>query len=230
MSQTTMSQKTHCAVAFEDIYQRSVWGQNGDGSGGGSDPEFAQGVSDVLLTLNNRFNIMSMLDAPCGACKWTSSFLKKVRPGFQYTGIDVSETAVQRAKLNLQNVCDASIHLHDLTVCPFPGSFDMILCRDALQHLSYVDVFKVLRNFKEMALQGNGKLFAIGSYLMPGGNVDSETPASYLINLLDPPFKLQPDFIIAEMHHETHIQPVPKHLFIYKANTVSAWSLPAAGQ
>lgn len=215
---------TLCAVAFEDIYQRNVWG-DGDGSGGGSEPKFAQGISDILLLLNKRFNITSMLDAPCGACKWTSSFLNRVQQGFKYTGIDVSETAVQRAKVNLQDVQNTSIQLHDLTTSPFPGNYDLVMCRDTLQHLSFADAFKVLRNFKQMAIHGNGKLFAIGSYLNQGGNVDAETPTSYTINLLDEPFKLQPEYIIAEMHPETFFQQASKHLFVYKASTVATWNI-----
>ncbi len=218
---------TYCAVAFEGIYQRNEWG-DGDGSGGGSEPVFAQGVSDILLLMIKRFNITSMLDAPCGACKWTSAFLKQVEPGFTYTGIDVSETAIRRARMNLNDLNDLQntmIQLHDLTVSPFPGYYDLVMCRDTLQHLSFADVFKVLRNFKQMAVQGNAKLFAIGSYIKYDGNVDGKTPTSYTINLLEEPFSLQPDQIIAEMHPETFFQQAPKHLFIYKASTVATWDI-----
>lgn len=205
-----------CAHTFEHIYQTNFW-QNGDGSGTGSTEQYTVEVSNNLIAIMQRYKIKSMLDAGCGACLWTQHFIAKaaeVIPGFQYLGLDASETAVSRAHARLRHVPCAQVRAQDLTQHPIPtGQFDLIFSRDSLQHLSFTDCKAVLQNFS----QANAKVVVIGSYLTDT-NKNIVTGDCYDINLLLSPFNLWPNEIMSERTPLIHPQ---KHMFIYNGFRLS---------
>ncbi len=198
--------------AFRDIYHRRVWGPEGDGSGGGSEPDMTITTRQVLLDFVSVNGLKSMLDAPCGACKWTQLLWKDIRtvqPDFVYHGVDIVPEIILRNIDKYQNAT-TTFGVCNIVTDPIPDNYDVILCRDALQHLSYMDVYHALQNFKKTKF----KWLLLGSYI-PGNNYSEQTPASYPINLSAYPFNLQPNDVLCE---KTPIPPC-KYLFAYSYET-----------
>lgn len=204
------SNESHSEI-FESIYQQNIWGDGGgDGSGEGSDPQFAQGLIHSLKRLIDFYGIKTILDAPCGSALWVPGLLRLCDSDFKYHGVDVSPTAVDRARKNLgaASAANATVSTHDLTVAPVPGEYDMVLCRDALQHMSYADITAVIGNLQRT----NAKWFVIGGYINGHNENIATGKNNFLINLMDAPFNMKPDFIVAELHPMRYYH---KHLYIY---------------
>ncbi len=81
---------------FERIYSTNMWGGNGRGSGVGSSLERTVTLREELPKLLRKYNIASMIDAPCGGMNWMPLVLDTIEqsyaPNFRYLGIDVAET------------------------------------------------------------------------------------------------------------------------------------------
>lgn len=197
---------------FEEVYNKSLWGPSGDGSGEGSEPEFTRGLCNQLYHIINELEITNILDAPCGAAKWVPQLISKLPVSFKYIGVDVSITALKRAVENLKMFNNKVIAQHDLTIAPIQGSYDLVMCRDCLQHMSYDDIKKVLINISKI----DCKWILLGSYIN-GSNENIETSKNnFLINLMDEPFNMKPDYIFGELHIGTYYN---KHLYLYSKTT-----------
>ena len=77
--------------AFTNIYDKSIWGPSGGGSGGGSDTAYAKMTGYLLELVLLRYGLSSMLDAPCGGVydSWMAVAISRIRksiPCFRYHG------------------------------------------------------------------------------------------------------------------------------------------------
>ena len=202
---------------FRAIYNRKIWGTDGDGSGGGSEPCMTVTTRGILSGFIENKSIESMLDAPCGACKWTRILWDDIRtrnPNFVYRGIDIVPEVIEH---NIQRYQDdkTTFSVCNIVDDEIPSGYDLVMCRDTLQHLSYYDIYKALQNFKRIQF----KWILLGGYV-PGMNISERTPASFQFNPTTKPFCLTPDLILCE---NTPISP-QKYLFVYKYETFQ--SLP----
>ena len=203
-----------CKDIFDDIYRNKVWGEWGAGSGEGSDPLFTRGLVTSLKHIIDQLDIKSMLDVSCGAGKWIPRLLAQLPHDFKYVGVDVSPIAAQSAAVHCSSFDNAQIAINDLTQSSIPGQYDLVLCRDTLQHMSNSDIHKSLANL----LAIDTKWYAIGSY-PNGANESIETGKhNFLINLADAPFNLTPDWMFGELHTTTYYN---KHLYLYKKETLT---------
>jgi SAM-dependent methyltransferase len=206
---------------FERIYSESIWGTAGDGSGEGSEPYFTHGLCMQLQQFVQMFEVQSILDAPCGSAKWVPQLLASM-PNVSYTGVDISATAVRRAITNLQNVPN-NVRIYKGNLVELTAedtewsskSYDLVLCRDCLQHLSYSDILGVLKNLAQVDTQW----YAFGSYMTHINENSNITTGNdnFLINLMYQPFNMIPDYILAELHVNTYYR---KHVFLYKKQTL----------
>ena len=134
---------------FTQIYKNKKWGKDGAGSGRGSTIENAQRTCEVIRQIFRSYKLHGLLDAPCGALEWTEPFLLGMReedPLFRYHGVDVVAHVVEQNRQRLlYDYCGFSTV--DLAVQAPPSGFDLILCRDALQHLSFRGIAGVLNSF-----------------------------------------------------------------------------------
>ena len=209
-----LSRMTNCRETFDAIYRRGAWGGNsGDGSGTGSEPVFTTKFRKTLIGWMKVHQVRTLLDCPCGAGKWTQLMIREATeaiPGFQYIGVDVSSIAIERAKRNLATIATANVTLilDDMTAptTPLPRA-DLVLCRDALQHLSPTKIKCAIAN-----------LFAIGAkWVMIGG---SETGVNRSIsdgeyfdfNPIAPPYSMKPVEVFAEGHSGSELQ---KSIFVF---------------
>ena len=128
---------------FRAAYASRLWGGEETGSGPGSSLAQTEHLVRELPGLLERFEVGTLLDAPCGDLHW----MQHVELGeIRYIGAEllpelVSENAERYAPLGWEFVT------LDLTRDPLPEA-DLVLCRDCLVHLSFEDIDRVLANIR----------------------------------------------------------------------------------
>lgn len=182
--------------AFTDIYNTSAWSNEGGGSGAGSSLDYTLGIRTYLADLVESKKLHNMMDIPCGSAFWIPALLDVIRkrdPCFEYVGLDVVAPVIERNKARHWNDTMTSFFAADVSVTKLPRRPDLILSRDALQHLPIKDAINVLENIA----RARPKYATLGSY-MHGVNVDIEPGLYFDINLLAPPFSLPQPLVIAQ--------------------------------
>lgn len=193
------------AAAFDEIYSKGLWG-GADGGGSGTGSALSCGVTarEVLRLVMFKYSAVSLLDAPCGGVhgSWmrpTVLRLKADLPCFLYAGLDVVASVVeQNTKAFAAHASWMHFEQMDLSnaIAQPPAGYDLILSRDALQHLSYPNIARALGTYCRAA---GTRLILIGSYLQTGKNKLIDTGGTFQINLLDPPFSFpQPLEVFSE--------------------------------
>lgn len=127
---------------FSDYYSNNYWDNEDSRSGPGSDIKQTQKLIDDLPEILNKFEVKSILDAPCGDFFW----MKNVDlTGIDYTGTDIVDELIKR---NNEQFGKAGITFKviDLIGDTIP-KVDLIFCRDLLVHLPDQKVSQVLKNF-----------------------------------------------------------------------------------
>jgi SAM-dependent methyltransferase len=192
---------------FDNIYKTDFWSPFGDGSGPGSEPTSVEKTMETLQQFIKDKNVTTIIDAGCGACKWTSLLLNGVDDRqLRYTGVDASNTAVERARGNMREVKHTvDIHQGDIAQFDFPDA-DMLMCRDTLQHMSYKEIRAVLKNFAKSEIQW----FLIGSYPEDPDNRDISPGDYFSINLEQSPFLMMPQDSLPESPSEPR-----KYIYVY---------------
>lgn len=152
---------------------------------------------ELLLKTISDLKVHSMIDVPCGAMAWMPLLLEQVekqQPGFRYLGLDIARPVIEANKATFRDKPNWRFEAKDMTSEPLPKGYDLIHCRDALQHLSCPMIVNALHNF---VLSG-AKYLLVGSYdADPNKNIQ---PGDYFdINLRLPPFSLsKPDAVLSE--------------------------------
>jgi len=113
---------------FEEIYQKNSWNGTETRSGPGSGKVPTQWISNMLTMLcnNTEMEINSVLDVGCGEAIWQPKFP-------EYVGLDVSSTAIHRARELHPGKTFEILSIETTQLEPF----DLVLCRDVFQHLSF---------------------------------------------------------------------------------------------
>jgi hypothetical protein len=131
---------------FTEIYKEGVWqvSQSESRSGDGSTLAQTEKIRSELEKIIVKYNIKSILDAPCGDFNW----MKHVNMyTATYTGGDIVKMVVDENNRIYRNGKRQFIHLDICKdVCQ---KVDLIICRDCLVHLSFEDGLKALQNFKK---------------------------------------------------------------------------------
>lgn len=128
---------------FEHIADTNLWGSPESTSGVGSSHLETNALKAYLQNLLHTYQIKTLIDAPCGDCHWIRTLdLSHI----QYIGVDILRTLITHHQQ--KNISPNVQFLHlDVTNDQVPKG-DLILCRDALVHFSYADIFKTLTHFK----------------------------------------------------------------------------------
>ncbi|CAF0799154.1 unnamed protein product [Rotaria sordida] len=161
---------------FNSIFDTRKWNQNEkeSRSGPGSTLEGAFDWIKHLRSLMQHFHIRSIADIPCGDTFWQFSIQEINTIEQLYFGGDISTHAIQyNQKLYGTKHHNKLFHYWDLVNCPIPtfsyrnsthkiqnNSFDLIIVRDALQHMHIRNGLKAVRN----VIRSGGKYFALSSY------------------------------------------------------------------
>ena len=110
-------------------------------SGPGSTVKYTENLRQELPRLFKKYEISSMLDAPCGDYNW----MRLVeRPNVRYIGADIVPELVDD---NNARYADDNTHfiLCDILKDELPA-VDLWMCRDVLFHFPYADIFQTLSN------------------------------------------------------------------------------------
>jgi SAM-dependent methyltransferase len=176
-------------MVFDLYHRRNVWNGRASKSGVGSDPEQTAVVRAALPGLLRRLDVTSMADVPCGDLTW----IRHVDLGLdQYVGIDIVPAMI-RALKQAPPIPNAEFHCMDVVNHPVPP-VDAVFCRDLLVHLSYDEIWRVLRN-----LRASGAGWLITTTFPGRTNFDIRAGMWRGLNLQAPPFEFpEPEELILE--------------------------------
>ena len=172
---------------FTEIYEKNLWKSTESVSGMGSEIEYAKSISKELPVLLQKYNIKSILDIPCGDWNW----MKNVDLcGASYIGADIVKPLIEENKSKYPGVDFRAL---DLTNDDLP-KVDLVFVRDCLGHLSNENVHKAIENIK----RSGSKYLLATSFTKWDMNPDIEDGGWKCINLMIPPFQLNPIYLINE--------------------------------
>jgi SAM-dependent methyltransferase len=173
---------------FTWIYKNNYWGSQESASGDGSTLEYTENLRKELPGLLQRFSIQSIFDAPCGDFNWMRHLLPNV--DVEYIGGDIVRPLVD--DLNSRYRTGRISFIHFDLIKDTPPKVDLVICRDCLFHLSFVDTRAALQNFLN-----SGALFLLttthtnteGAFV----NEDISTGDFRRIDLFSPPYNFPRD-------------------------------------
>lgn len=194
---------------FTNYYMENKWSDSESVSGPGSTAAYTANIRRELPLLFSRFQIGSMIDAPCGDYNWFRLIDRSGGP--DYIGGDIVQALAEANAKHYQNDRTRFVKF-DVTKDPLPD-VDLWLCRDCLFHLSEDLVFAALRNFAK----SNVNWLLTSTHPHAEFNSDITTGSFRLINLEKPPYNLpKPDLVM-----EDWIPPFPKrHLALWSRESV----------
>jgi|688.fasta_scaffold255775_3 hypothetical protein len=192
---------------FKNIYTSNYWGSHESISGGGSTLATTKDLRIQLPRIINKYNIKSMLDLPCGDFNW----MKEVSLNCEYYGADIVEEIIEfNQQFTRSNVRFIKLDAVNEKI----PEFDLIFCKDFLQHLSFSDANKVIENFKK----SGSKFLLVTSYPLTLRNYDIKNGDFRALNLLISPYNFEnPLEKISESYTEYHHGlEIDKTMYLFK--------------
>ena len=135
---------------FTEIYKSNYWDNDESVSGPGSTIKNTEKLRSELPSLLKKFNISTILDAPCGDFNWMKLFLRNNKL-IKYTGGDIVVEIIKKNNQLYKNNAVTFVKL-DITNDILPEC-DLMICRDCLIHFSYNDINKFLINFNKSKIK-----------------------------------------------------------------------------
>lgn len=171
---------------FTEIYSHNLWGGTESVSGPGSSLRESLNLINKLPLLFNLFDIRSILDAPCGDFHWMKHVHLEDR---DYTGVDIVKELIEK-NTSLYEKEHISFAEKNIIHDSLPKA-DLILCRDALVHLTNEQVKETIRNF-----QDSGSTYLLTTHF-PGLEQNRDISAGDWrpLNLCLEPFQLPEPFL-----------------------------------
>lgn len=171
---------------FSEIYRENRWNGVESRSGPGSGDAATEHLRSAILELVAELEVASVLDAACGDGYWMPDL-----PG--YTGVDVAPEAIALAR---RRHPERRYLVGSLATMRLPR-VDLVIFRDALQHLSLRDGVEALA-----AIVDSRPRWLLASSYAGGENVDIVTGEAYSPDLTAPPFGFgPPERVIFDGHH-----------------------------
>ncbi len=133
---------------FDKYAQNNIWGDADSLSGGGSNLIQTATIRKEIPNLIKNYQIKSMVDAPCGDYFWMreiQAILEKELDN--YHGLDIVASLVAKNKETFGSF-KTTFSQVDITSQAIP-KVDLIFTRDCLVHLSFANIYKVMRNYKK---------------------------------------------------------------------------------
>ena len=209
--------------AFSAIYKHDRWGGGSDqkaggGSGGGGSSESgAIDASRIIFHLAMKYALSGIVDAPCGAMAWQESLVNQLQhaiPGFQYLGLDIVQSAVERNRARFVSWPNVTFVEADLTrpesVTQVKGAYGLLFSRDSMMHNTLEGCWQMLDTFTRSPV----KYVLLGSYGAdkPGRmNGAVQNGKWFSIQLDRPPFGMQ----YIEKIAEANLVGENKYMFLY---------------
>jgi len=197
---------------FQDIYKQHLFGKSTSASGPGSSLDATKAVRESIFEIFHKYQIHTIADIPCGDFLWFRAMELK---DLKYTGFDIVPELISTLREEFPeqqfNTLDATSDLL--------GTYDLILCRDLLVHLTNEQAIKVIDNFKN---SGSTYLLAT-TFVNLEENVELRVPRIGVgwrpLNLAIFPFNLgKPLMTINENSSEGRGRYQDKSLALWKLN------------
>jgi hypothetical protein len=166
---------------FSEIYLNNLWGSLESYSGPGSTLSYTNSIRLEILNIIEKYNIKTMLDAPCGDMNWIEDISLRVN---KYIGADIVVELVNENKKKFANEKRDFIQL-DIVSGSLP-TVDLIFCRHCFQHLSINDCILALSNF----IDSNSKYILLTTYPFTKENMNTYQGGFSPYNLCIAPFNL----------------------------------------
>eukprot|EP01098_Paradermamoeba_levis_P000593 TRINITY_DN1062_c0_g1_i1.p1 TRINITY_DN1062_c0_g1~~TRINITY_DN1062_c0_g1_i1.p1 ORF type:complete len:395 (-),score=86.98 TRINITY_DN1062_c0_g1_i1:109-1293(-) len=208
------------AQRFNAIFHGNSWGSKESKSGTGSELSATVNIRGFLAKVFVKYNISTMLDAPCGDFNW-QPHIDGIHT-IKYTGADIVEAAVQHNKHKITTGEEKFKHFNfivlDVVGTPIQ-KYDLIHCRDALQHMPFADAKSAIDNFKSSG----------STYLMTNfhegspGNKDVQPGDMNPINVMMPPFNFPPPMEYIHEHPNVGGLDGTKMMGIWKLKDVPSY-------
>lgn len=164
---------------FSQYYQRNHWKDPESRSGPGSTLEYTKNLRARLPELFDKFNINTVLDAPCGDFNWMKHVVENY--DITYLGCDIVPEIVRD---NQKYVTD-KIQFSELDItCDKLPDADLMICRDCLFHFSEEYIWKFLNNLA----QSNIKYLLTSSHINNTQNKNIKVGDFFTLNLFAFPY------------------------------------------
>jgi hypothetical protein len=128
--------------AFTSVYDQGYWGSD-NLSGFGSSLEATGVTREIVLKIIRDYEIKSVVDVACGDFVWMPLVLNELMDSVKFTGCDIVDSLLDQHRENYPQYNFQSL---DFVVGKIPAG-ELIVCREALQHLPIRDIQTALRNF-----------------------------------------------------------------------------------
>lgn len=222
--------RLNVASTFEKIYNTGKWGVEESRSGGGSRIAGAIDWISYLNSIIKQYQIRYVADIPCGDTNWQFASREMNTLPF-YFGGDISTSIISRNQKLYANHLNKMFAFWDLVQCPIPrfsiknstgssfnNTFDLVIVRDAIQHMNILNALKAMRHIIKSGIS----YLAVSSYpsqpcanfCVIGNITDGE---SYANNMNCPPFNF-PAPLIQALSHKT-IKHEPDEFHLYKIDS-----------
>lgn len=173
---------------FDEAFITGAWTDTGESvSGNGSSLAATEKLRAALPAAIENLAVKTLLDVPCGDWNWMSNTDLSLE---RYIGGDIVAALVRQ---NQERYSDPrrTFMLIDLCTDDLPDA-DMLLCRDALVHFSFEDIWRVISNIKKARIQ----YVATTTFCATKVNTDQPTGIAWRhINLEAAPFSFRRPFI-----------------------------------
>lgn len=200
---------------FSRAYEANDAGSSESVSGPGSTLEYTVSVRQELPHLFNRYKIKSILDAPCGDFNWMK--LVDFKDISQYIGVDVVSDLIHANEHKYADV-KRSFKCLDVTCDQLP-IVDLIICRDCFFHLSFKNIYSIVRNFK---ISGSTYLLTT-THIDHERNIDIFTGGFRLINVERPPFNFPNaiEYMPDRGHYKKGHKQYQRHLGLWRLEDIT---------
>ena len=132
------------SLDFEKIYENNEFEGTESRSGGGSSLFQTRIIREEIPKLLDELGVKYLLDVPCGDWHW----MRYVDlANIHYTGGDIVPMIIEQNNKIYSNETCKFEHLNIITQT-IPKS-DLILCRDCLVHLNFVDGLTAIKQFRD---------------------------------------------------------------------------------
>ena len=130
---------------FERIQRTNLWGAPTSVSGLGSEAAATAAICAELPGLFEELQVRSVLDAPCGDAGW----IGRARLNVDYCGVDIVPSLIVANTARAEEAGrDSRFLVADITRDDLPCA-DLVLCRDALVHLSFNNINRAISRFRK---------------------------------------------------------------------------------
>jgi hypothetical protein len=205
---------------FNDAAKYNLWHDPHSKSGPGSNLTQTCIIREEIPKLLKKYNISSMVDAPCGDFFWIREIIPEMTKTLDtYLGIDIAKELI---KENTNRYTQDKVKFLQLDIIKqLIPKVDLVMTRDCFIHLSYRNIYKVLVNYKN----SGAKYILLSTYTKPERrNYDCADFFLHgrVLNMQKFPFFLDtPEFIINEGCTEWDGAYSDKSLALWELNKIN---------